>query len=529
VTDRAGAHEERVLVLAPTPRDAALCARMFEDAGVMCSCCDDLAMLQAEIKVGAGAILLPEEAVTRGHTDELVAWLGRQPPWSDLPVLIMARPGADSGTVAEAMDRFGNVTVLERPIRVTALVSAARTALRARQRQYEARRHLAQIERSALELIEADHRKDEFLAVLAHELRNPLAPIRNSLSILQLTASGDSQAERIHMIIERQVDHIVRLVDDLMDVSRITRGKITLRKQPIELGTALRGAMELSRQAIEAAHHELTLELPSSPLIVEGDAVRLAQVFANLLNNAAKYTADGGRIQVVVGREDDVAVISVRDNGSGISREMLPHVFELFVQDRQPANRVPSGLGIGLTLARRLVELHAGSVVAHSEGPGRGSEFVVRLPLAAALTAGIGDERVARGTRLAARRILVVDDNHDAASSLGRLLEVLGADVRVACDGREALEALDTFRPSVIVLDIGMPGMDGHEVARRVRQLPGGGNTMLIALTGWGQEEDRRRSQAAGFDHHLVKPADIGALQALLAALDEAQKDRVGT
>jgi CheY-like chemotaxis protein len=314
-----------------------------------------------------------------------------------------------------------------------------------------------------------------------------------------------------------------------MDVSRITRGKITLRKQPIELGTALRGAMELSRQAIEAAHHELTLELPSSPLIVEGDAVRLAQVFADLLNNAAKYTADGGRIQVVVGREDDVAVISVRDNGSGISREMLPHVFELFVQDRQPANRAPSGLGIGLTLARRLVEMHAGSVVAHSEGPGCGSEFVVRLPLAAALTAGKENERVARGTRLADRRILVVDDNRDAASSLGTLLEALGADVRVVCDGQEALAALDTFRPSVIVLDIGMPGMDGHEVARRVRQRPGGGNTTLIALTGWGQEEDRRRSQAAGFDHHLVKPADIGALQALLASLDEAQKDRVGS
>jgi CheY-like chemotaxis protein len=314
-----------------------------------------------------------------------------------------------------------------------------------------------------------------------------------------------------------------------MDVSRITRGKITLRKQRIELGTALRGAMELSHQAIEAAHHELTLELPSSPLIVEGDAVRLAQVFANLLNNAAKYTGDGGRIQVVVGREDDVAVISVRDNGSGISCEMLPHVFELFVQGGQPADRAPSGLGIGLTLARRLVEMHAGSVVAHSEGPGCGSEFVVRLPLAAALTAGKENERVARGTRLADRRILVVDDNRDAASSLGTLLEALGADVRVVCDGRAALAALDTFRPSVIVLDIGMPGMDGHEVARRVRQRPGCRNTTLIALTGWGQEEDRRRSQAAGFDHHLVKPADIGALQALLASLDEAQKDRVGS
>ena len=528
MTDRAGPQEERVLVLAPTPRDAELCARIFEEAGMTSFSCCDLGMLQAEIEIGAGAILLPEEAVTHGYTDELVAWFGRQPPWSDLPVLVMSRPGADSATVAEAMDRFGNVTVLERPIRVTALVSAARTALRARQRQYEARRHLAQIERSALELVEADRRKDEFLAILAHELRNPLAPIRSSLSILQHTGSGDPQARRVHTIIERQVEHIVRLVDDLMEVSRITRGKIELRKQPVELGAALRGAMEIGRPAIEAAHHELTLELPPFPLIVEGDAVRLAQVFANLLNNAAKYTVSGGRILVAAAREDDVAVVSVRDNGTGIPSDVLPHVFELFVQGGPPADRAPDGLGIGLTLARRLVEMHSGTITAHSDGPGRGSEFVVRLPLAPKLTVGLGNEPVAHATRLAPRRILVVDDNRDAAASLGLLLELLGTDVHISSNGPDALAALDTFRPSVVVLDIGMPGMDGHEVARQVRQRPAGRDTTLIALTGWGQDEDRRRSRAAGFDHHLVKPADIGALESLLASLDVGQKDRVG-
>ncbi len=449
-------------------------------------------------------------------------WLARQPPWSDLPVLVLARPGADSAAVAQAMDLLGNVTVLERPTRVAALVSAVRTALRARQRQYQIRGHLMAHKRSEEALRDADRRKDEFLAILAHELRNPLAPIRNSLHILRLTSPNDPTAERVAEMMERQVNHMVRLVDDLLEVSRISRGKIELRKEPVEVAAVVRSAVETSRPLIEAGGHRLALAIPPEPLTLEGDPVRLTQVVANLLNNAAKYTDAGGRIWLTVRREGGEVAISVRDTGRGIPPDMLPRVFELFMQiDRQPS-RAQGGLGIGLTLVKSLVEMHGGSVEAHSEGPGRGSEFVVRLPLSGVGAPAHASPRAASPSPvLAARRVLVVDDNRDAAESLDTLLQLLGADVQVAYSGPEALEALSTYKPSVVLLDIGMPGMDGHEVARRIRQRPESKDVTLIALTGWGQEEDRDRSQLAGFDHHLIKPADIDALQNLLVSLED--------
>jgi PAS domain S-box-containing protein len=369
-------------------------------------------------------------------------------------------------------------------------------------------------------LKEADRRKNEFLATLAHELRNPLAPIRNSLHILRLAGSDSGAAERVHEMMERQVNHMIRLVDDLLEVSRISRGKIELRKEPVELAAVVRSAVETSKPLIDAARHQLAISLPAEPLVLEADPVRLAQVLANLLNNAAKYTDEGGQIWLTGRREGAQAVVSVRDNGAGIPRDMLQKVFDLFTQVDRTYNRSQGGLGIGLTLVRNLVDKHGGSVEARSAGPGQGSEFVVRLPLAEGRPGPQGaNQRGDLPAAVAPRRILVVDDNLDAADSLAMLLKFLGADVYTVNGGPAAIEALTTYRPSVVLLDIGMPGMDGYEVARRARQHPEGRDVTLIALTGWGQEEDRRRSAEAGIDHHLVKPVELGALEALLDSL----------
>jgi PAS domain S-box-containing protein len=367
-------------------------------------------------------------------------------------------------------------------------------------------------------LKEADRRKDEFLATLAHELRNPLAPICNAMPLIG-RPGGVRRADRLHGMMERQVKHIVRLVDDLMEVSRITRGKIELRKEPADLADIVRSAIETSRPLIDGAGQRLSVILPDEPLLLDADVVRLTQVFANLLNNASKYTAKGGDIRLRARREGGQALVSVRDNGIGISPEMLPRVFDIFAQEHRSADRGQGGLGglgIGLTLACNLVRMHDGSMEARSEGQGRGSEFIVRLPL---LPIAHADPRPAAENQAAAlsrRRILAVDDNQDAADTLAMLLNHLGAEVRVANDGQAALALLEAWRPDMILLDIGMPGMDGYEVARRIRQQLQYQDIKLIALTGWGQEDDRRRSRDSGFDHHLTKPVDLNALEALL-------------
>jgi PAS domain S-box-containing protein len=376
-------------------------------------------------------------------------------------------------------------------------------------------------------LREADRRKDEFLATLAHELRNPLAPIRNGLTLLRLTGRDASARASIQEMLERQVNHLVRLVDDLMEVARVTRGAIELRKEPVDLAAVLRSAVETSKPLIEAARHELSIELPADPITVMADPVRIAQIVANLLNNAAKYTMEGGRIVLSARRENGEAVIAVRDNGIGIPVDLLPRVFDLFAQADRTYRRSQGGLGIGLTLVRTLVELHGGSVAARSEGAGHGSEFVVRLPLGGAAEVRGRDVFGNRESVFAAHRILVVDDSRDAAESLAMLLETCGADVHAVSDGFAALDELDTYRPSVMLLDIGMPGIDGLEVARRARQRPDGRNLTVIALSGWGQEEDRGGWRAAGIDYHLVKPVDVDELSRVLAAIAPARADRL--
>jgi CheY-like chemotaxis protein len=372
-------------------------------------------------------------------------------------------------------------------------------------------------------LRDQDRRKDEFLATLAHELRNPLAPIRNALQILKMPRLDTMTVARSREMMERQVHQLVRLVDDLLDVSRVMRGKIELRKEKLELATVVARAVETVQPLIEAQGHELTVSLPPESLSLEADPVRLAQVVGNLLTNAAKYPEANGRIWLTAQREGDDVVLVVRDTGIGIAPDMLPHIFELFVQVDHASTRSQGGLGIGLTLVKNLVGMHDGTVEAHSAGLGRGSQFVVRLPL---MLQTHGEEienekgQQQRGPALSSgHRLLVVDDNRDAAESLAMLVRLQGHEVRVAHDGIAALEMVKNYRPALVFLDIGMPKMDGYELARRLRQQPGLEHVRLAALTGWGQQEDRRRTAEAGFDHHLVKPLEPEALERLLADL----------
>jgi len=516
------ATEARVLILAPTGRDAALTRQILDRAGLDNHECRDVEALCREAEAGVGCLLLAEEAITPNARRTLIDLLARQPGWSDLPVLVLTRHGADSAVASAAVEQLGNVTLLERPVRLATLLSACRVALRARERQYQIRAHLRREADDKLALQDADRRKDEFLATLAHELRNPLAPVRNSLHILRL-AADDATVARVRAVMERQVDHLVRLVDDLMEVSRITRGKIELRRERTDLARVLRAALETSQPLIDACGHRIEVDLPKEPLPLDVDPVRLAQVFSNLFNNAAKYAECPGDIRVSAWREVGQVAVSVRDDGIGIDPGMLAHVFEMFAQVDGTHRRSQGGLGIGLTLVRSLVQLHGGSVSAHSEGVGRGSEFVVRLPLAAGAEAAVAAP-APPPNEATPMRVLVVDDNRDAADSLGVLLGFLGYVVEVAHDGLGALRAVERFLPSLVLLDLGMPEMDGYEVARRLRAQPDGHALVLVALTGWGQEEDRLRSRQAGFDHHLVKPTDIDALQRLFAEVGERSR-----
>lgn len=371
------------------------------------------------------------------------------------------------------------------------------------------------------QLAAASRYKDEFLATLSHELRNPLAPVRNALQIMKLVRNNAEAVDQARLVIERQVSHLVRLVDDLMDVSRISRNKLDLRRETVELASVVQAALETSRPWIDAAGHQLTTDLPAEPVYLEGDHVRLAQVFSNLINNAAKYTQRGGHIWVTAEVRGSEAVVTVRDNGMGIPREKLPHVFEMFTQIDRSLERSHGGLGIGLSLVQRLTFMHGGSVEAHSKGQGQGSEFVVRLPVKPSTLAPLAaaGHLEAPASTTAQCRVLVVDDNRDSAASLSLLLGLMGHEVRTAHDGLEAIEVAEAFQPDVILLDIGLPKLNGFDACRRIRATPAGKDMMLIAMTGWGQEEDRQRSRASGFDLHLVKPLDPQALGKLLAEL----------
>jgi signal transduction histidine kinase len=367
-------------------------------------------------------------------------------------------------------------------------------------------------------LKQADIHKTQFLAMLAHELRNPLAPIRNGLQLMRLADDDLELINQTREMMERQVGQMARLVDDLLDISRITSGKLQRRNDRIDLLTAVQDAIETSRPCIEAAGHELTISLPTEPVFVDGDRGRLAQVFANLLNNSAKFTDDGGHIWLTGERQGSDVVVKVRDNGAGILAHNLDRIFDLFTQSERLIDHSQGGLGIGLNLVRGLVELHGGRVEAHSDGPGKGSEFVVRLPIMLQFARGHDTPR-AKVLPASRFRILVVDDNKDSAVSLGMTLKYLGHTTRTAHDGLESLTVAEDFLPDVMLLDIGLPKLNGYEVCRHLRQQTWGRCMVLIAVTGWGQDEDKAKSKEAGFNFHMVKPVESADLAKLLDGL----------
>jgi signal transduction histidine kinase len=363
---------------------------------------------------------------------------------------------------------------------------------------------------------EADRRKDEFLAVLAHELRNPLAPIRQAAQIARSPGVTDEQVKWSFDVIDRQIGHMARLLDDLMDVSRITRGILEVRRSTVELSTVIDAAIEMARPLIDSREHTLTIDVPEEPLTLDADPLRLAQVIGNLLTNAAKFTARGGRIELRVRRENGQVALSISDNGLGLSAESLSAVFQMFAQVGTPLERSESGLGIGLALSKGLVDLHGGTIEAHSAGIGHGSEFIVRLPLVSGTVA----DRLVPAPAPSAHvngglKVLVADDNADAAESLAMLLQLHGHEVQQAHDGKLALDKILSMQPDVALLDIGMPNLNGYEVAECVRKQSWGSHVTLVAITGWGQQEDRQRASAAGFDHHWVKPVEPDAVLAL--------------
>ncbi|HUE70436.1 MAG TPA: ATP-binding protein [Pirellulaceae bacterium] len=377
------------------------------------------------------------------------------------------------------------------------------------------------------ELRNADRMKDEFLATLGHELRNPLAPIRNAVELLGIEDLKEPDMRTAREMIARQVKVMVRLIDDLLNMSRISRNQLEICKERVELAAVVESAVEGSRPLIQQCGHALTVSLPTQPVPLDADPIRIAQVFVNLLNNAAKYTNRGGHIWLTAERQGSDAVVSVRDNGIGIPGDMLSRIFDMFTQVNQSREQSQGGLGIGLTLVRRLVEMHDGSIEARSNGPDAGSEFVVRLPAyiqppQKPLPRNDGP----RASALSGCRILVVDDNEDSADIMGMLLRLKGNDIRIAHDGLAALEAAETFHPEFVLLDIGLPKLNGYEVARRVRQQPWGRDVILVALTGWGQDEDRVRSLEAGFNFHMVKPVALAALEELLAGYVQAADRR---
>jgi signal transduction histidine kinase/ActR/RegA family two-component response regulator len=515
--------DHRALIWAPTGRDGPLTGDVLSRAGLGCRACRHPEELETEMRRGAGVAILAEEALTQRFLRDLVTMLQDQPPWSDLPLIVFTQDDDGIELILKVLGGLGNVTVLERPVRITTLLSAVRSALRGRRRQYQIRDLLDRLE-------DADRRKDEFLAMLGHELRNPLAAIQNALALLTHHPGRDLRTKRQHDVIDRQLRHLCRMVDDLLDVSRITQGKVVLQSQITDLDKVIDAAMYTLESTEKVRHHEVSVTRAPTRILVNGDPVRLEQVVWNLLSNAVKYTPERGHIWVTLSRQDGDAMLSVRDDGIGIPSAMLPRVFEPFIQLEHSLDRAQGGLGLGLPLVRNLILLHGGSIRASSEGKGCGTEFLVRLPLApgagemreptAAGEPAIDAPRTETEGEGRPLRILVVDDNDDGRETMHELLSFLGHQVELAVDGLSGIEKALASRPELALIDIGLPGCDGYEVARRIRGELNGGTPWLVAMSGYGQPEDRRRALDAGFDRHLVKPVSYEALTSLLREIE---------
>lgn len=494
--------EQRILIYAPAGQDASLAGRVLGSSAIDSHACRSAAELAKQLALGAGGVLTVEEALHAGAYQVLDDYARQQPDWSDLPIILLTRAGLDSLPLRQAIATLGNLTLLERPVHMLTLITSAHAMLRARQRQYLVR--------------ETQRRKDEFLASLGHELRNPLAPIKSSVALLSHLYPESEQVSKVKGVIERQVTHLTRLVDDLLDVARITSGKVQLQRKEIALQQVLGHVSELCQPMASSRHISIGLDLPPHTVVLHADYARVVQIFANIVSNAVKFTPDGGHIHITAHMADGQLRVAIEDNGIGIAPEVIPRIFSMFEQGPTLAGQMASGLGIGLSLARQFAEMHGGSIEAHSDGVGRGSRFVVCLP--ASMVEGPAAAAVDAAPAGAghAVQVLVVDDNRDAADSLQTLFQLEGYAVRVAYDGTQALAAIDAVWPQLIVMDLGMPGMDGYEAARQIRRKAQGRDVLMLALTGWGQGDARQRTAQAGFDHHLTKPVDFAAIAALL-------------
>jgi signal transduction histidine kinase/CheY-like chemotaxis protein len=458
------------------------------------------------------AIVLTDASLVDRSIDEVVEALQAQPRWSDIPIILLCQTATSLPVSTKVLRSLLNVTLLERPTSARTLVSAVHAAIRSRSRQYEIRDQLIALSKADDALRTADQRKDEFLAMLAHELRNPLAPIRNASELLSRVLPAEPRLIATTGIIKRQITHLTRLVDDLLDVSRITQGRIELQRKPLELGPVIAQALESVEPLLREKRHSIAVHAGREPLHVNADNARLVQCVGNVLTNACKYTDAGGRIVIEVRRDSSQAVICVTDNGVGIPSEVLPQIFELFVQSKRTLDRAQGGLGIGLSVVRRLIEMHGGTVSASSAGPGLGSTFCLSLPLIESVRL---ESAPACMPEVPPKRILIVDDNTDAANSLASILELDGHEAQTAYSSTDALERAAGFDPDIVLLDIGLPGMDGYEVARQLRAR--GLKGQIVALTGYGRPEDIERALGAGFDAHLVKPVDLESLATALA------------
>jgi signal transduction histidine kinase len=496
----------RILVLDPAGRGAETCA-VLAQARIEARSCANMAELCAEIGRGAGAVFLSEEDC-RGDLTPLLDALAGEEPGTELPLIVLTNGRRSEREHAlDALDGRPAVSFFEHPVSQRTLVSAARTALEARQRQYQIH--------SLLERARAEgQQRDEFLAILSHELRNPLGAMRNAFELLRLEQKTPEDTVFAVDLMQGQIEHLVRLVNDLLEISRITRGTVELRHETLDLRAVIRAALDMSRAVLAERRHRVEVELPDEAVWVSGDEVRLKQVLGNLLDNAARYTEPGGAVRVSLRSVDGAAEVRVLDNGAGLSATMIERVFRLFAR----GSRANAGLGVGLTLSRSLAELHGGALTARSEGEGRGSEFTLRLPLAAEVVSRQGAEGEPHAPNGKGRtlRVLVVEDHADQARALALVLGYMGHETRIENAGVPALETARAWRPHVVLLDLGLPDLDGCDVARELRSSLGG-DFRIAAVTGFGNAGDRARTLAAGFDAHFTKPLTQQQLRELLA------------
>lgn len=520
----------RVLIVAPVGRDAPAIVELLESHGHRAHVCGGLRDAGIQVERGAGALLLTEESLEREQVDALLSMLDRQPAWSELPVIMLATAGERS---AGQLDRIaaaaGGITLLERPLGAATLLRSIEVSLSSRRRQYQVRDLLEsqrtretalrdsqeRLRLAVAALRDTDRRKDAFLATLSHELRNPLAPIRNAAEVLASPRLTPMQLRWTQSVIQRQTAHMASLLDDLLELTRITQGKLQLRKQACSIQSVIDAAVETARPLLDKKRHELHTRVPDDIPPFIADPVRLAQAISNLLTNAAKYTDAGGRIELSACL-DDRLTIAVQDNGIGIPAEQLAGLFTMFSQVPSAIGRSEGGLGVGLALVKGLAELHGGTVEARSEGAGKGSRFLIALPFEAAAESGPLAQQGPTVVPFGKLRVLIADDNRDAADSLSMLLSMDGYEVRTVYGGRAAISAAETFRPDVALLDIGMPEVNGYVAANTIRKQRGGADIYLVAITGWGQKEDKRRALEAGFATHVTKPVDPNVLRDLL-------------